>query len=487
MANTLRTTEQVKKALSDFFGSNAPDVLVQPGSGPQDVIDTVSQEAGRLYVILTFISLTKSVAGLRDLIADTNESSAFREQLRQALELTESDLEILINETVDNFAANYGRTRVPATSSTTVLRFMKGSSALGTIPIGTTARTPGLNAIEYATSIDILSQPVVHDPVTGLYYIDVPATATSSGTLSRVPINRVTQLSPPITGFSTVTNIVSSSGGTNTESNSALLDRCMTALKGRELDTVYGLDGFVRGQAGVEDALVIDNSDPLMLRGNGNEVDIYVVADNEQSASDSVTFNSSIMGDSVILNHQPVTMIFQVLVNGTLQTAGVDYNFTKDSGGFAGSSIAVDKVQFLSGHAPSDGDTVAVSYSYNTMIGDIQGQFTLPENDIPNSDILIKTAERILVDMTITVVKLASFSTIQVQTNVTTALENFFDALMLGDSVYVSDVVAVIEATAGVNRVNVPFTKMAPVGQVGASDITIQKNQFARLNSVLFL
>jgi len=483
MANPLRTTDQVKTILSDFFGSNAPDVLVQPGSGPQDVIDTFSQEMGRSYIIMTYNSLKASVAGLRDLISDTTESASFREQLGDALEMTDSELNDFVDQTIENFAGNHGLSRLQATSATTVLRFFTSSGAPGTIPLGTTVRTPGLNAIEYATSIDILSQPVIPDPTTGLYYIDVPATATTAGQSSRVPLNRVTQLSPPISGFTSVTNIVASSGGTDTETNSDLLDRCMNALKGRELDTIYGLDLFVRGQNGVEDALVIDNSDPLMLRGSGNEVDIYIIADNQQAANDSVTFNSSIMGDSVIINRQPVLMVFQVRVNGALQTAGVDYNFVKDTGGFAGSNIAVDKILFLPGRIPSDGDGLTIDYSYNAMIGDIQSLFSLPENDIPNSDVLIKEATEVLVDIIATIIKLPNFSVLQVQSNVMTAVQDFFDALKLGDSVYASDVIGIIENTDGVDHVT--LTKLAPVGQVGVQDpITISKNQYARLNSI---
>lgn len=487
MAEPLRTTEQVRDALSKFFGANAPSVLVQPGSGPQDNIDTYSQEAGRLYVILTFDNLASSIPGLRDLIADTTESSAFRDQLQEALELTDGDFSDFIDSAVDDFAANYGLTRLPATAATLTLRFYTTALVPGTISLGTTARTPGLNTIEYTTSIDVVSQPVTPDPQTGLYYIDVPAEATIAGTSSRVPINRVTELSPPIAGFTSVTNITASSGGTDEETNEELLDRCVNAMKGRELDTVYGLDQFVRGQAGVEDALVVDTSDPLMTRGSGSEVDIYVIAENQQAATDNVTFESSIMVDSVILNRQPVVAVSQVRVNSVVQVPGADYEFVKDTGGFAGSNIAVDKVRFFSGHIPLDGDAIAVDYVYNSSIGDLQNLFELPENDIPNSDILIKQAVKILVDMEITIVKFSNYSNAQVQANVTTALETFFDALGLDDDVYVSDVVNVIENTDGVDRVNVPFTKMAPVGQVGASDIAVSKNEYARLNSVVFL
>jgi uncharacterized phage protein gp47/JayE len=117
------------------------------------------------------------------------------------------------------------------------------------------------------------------------------------------------------------------------------------------------------------------------------------------------------------------------------------------------------------------------------MIGDIQSLFSLPENDIPNSDVLIKEATEVLVDIIATIIKLPNFSVLQVQSNVTTAVQDFFDALKLGDSVYASDVIGVIENTDGVDHVT--LTKLAPVGQVGVQDpITISKNQYARLNSI---
>jgi uncharacterized phage protein gp47/JayE len=447
------------------------------------MIDTNSQEFGRLYAIQTFLGTMKSIAGLRDLIADTTESQAFRAQLQAALELSDNDFQALIDITVENFAGNYNIFRLPATYSTTILRFFTSSSLPGTIPLGTTARTPGLSSIEYATSIDVLSQPVLYDPNSGLYYIDDPATASIAGSSSKVPVNRVTQLSPPISGFSSVTNIVTSSGGTDRETNSAMLDRCVDSLKGRELDTIGGLEEFVKEQTGVQDAIVIDNSDPLMLRGHGSEVDIYTIVENQQTTTDVVVFNASIMSDSVILNSQPVSSVILVKVNGVPKTPSTDYNFVKDNGGFLGSIRGVDKVQFVAGHVPSDGDTILIEYTYNEAIGNIQSQLESDANNIPNSDILIKEAVEILIDITATITRFQNYSVSQVQANVNATLQTFFNALLLGDDIYSSDIVSAIEGTAGVDHL--VLNKLALAGGTGVSDtIVITKNQYAALNSV---
>lgn len=484
----LRTTDEVVETLNSFFDTNVPNVLRQEGTVPQDLIDTFSIEFGNLYTITTFVKEASTVPGLRRLISDDSDSVSFREDLATALNKTTDEINDLISRVVDDKAADENLTRKPATSATLVLRFFTTSSFNASIPVGTAARTPGLNSIEYKTTINILNQPPTLDPISGLYYIDVQAQATLPGISSRVPLNRVTDLTPPLTGFSTVTNITSSSGGTDVETDSELLDRILLARRGRELDTIIGLQLFAESQPGVQDALVIDNSDPLLTRGIGNQVDILIMGSNNITVTDTITYNSLTMQGEVVLPKQPVDTITALTVSGIPKTQGVHFNFIKDTGGLSGSVRGQDKIVFTFGNIPLDGEPVLIQYTINQLIADLQTLISSSnENEIPNSDILIREAIDLLIDIRIHITKFPEFSTTEVESSITSGIQSFFDEKLLGQSIFQSDLVRIIEDTSGVDRVDIPFQRLAITPNVGTSDITVEKNQFARLNSLIFV
>jgi len=117
-----------------------------------------------------------------------------------------------------------------------------------------------------------------------------------------------------------------------------------------------------------------------------------------------------------------------------------------------------------------------------TKIANIQNQLASSANDIPNSDILIKEAVEILIDIDVTIARFQNYSVSQVQANVNATLQTFFNALLLGDSIYSSDIVSAIEGTAGVDHL--VLNKLALAGGTGVADtIVITKNQYASLNS----
>lgn len=483
----LRTRDQVLATLNAYFDSNVPNALRIEGTVPQDQIDTNSIEYANLYNLMTMVKEMGTVAGLRRLIATDSDSVAFRADLATAMDMTDDEVNAFISSAVDDKVADEDITRKAATKATLILRFMTPSSFNASIPVGTAARTQGLNSIEYKTTVNILNQPVTLDTVTGLYYIDVAAEATLAETASRVPLNRVTSLTPPLTGFSAVTNVSSSSGGTDTESDSDLLDRYMLAKKSLQLDTIGGLTTLALDQTGVTDALVVDNSDPLMTRGVGSQVDIWIMGDNDTSAQDTITYNSEMMNNEIIIAKQPVQAITFVSVAGNPYTENIHFTFVKDNSGYANSSKGNDKIVFTAGNEPLDGQSVIIQYTYNKLITDVQSVLAEAENKIPNSDILVREAYEVLVDMSIHLTVYTNYSVTDVNASVTTNLTNTYNAKKLANSVYQSDLVNVIENTDGVNRVDLPFALMARTGSVGTSDIITAKNEYARLNSLNFV
>jgi hypothetical protein len=296
-------------------------------------------------------------------------------------------------------------------------------------------------------------------------------------------------MSPIVAGFSQITNITASSGGTDTESNASVLSRCALALKGRELDTISGLTLFTKSQPGVQDASVIDNKSPFMTRGVGNQVDIRVLGNNEVSFTDTFVYSSLLVSvnGGIILSHQPVSNILSVTVNSTPKVAGTDYNFVKDTSGYSGSVKSMDNIMFLTTVNP--GDVVVIQYVYDSLMSVLQSLLAQPANNIPNSDILFREAEELLIDITMHVVVFAGFDLVQTQNNVTTALTNYFNNLLLGAPpkglIPQSDIASISAQVPGVSFVDISNLSVHPA--IGLGDLPVSPIQFARLNILTFV
>lgn len=488
----LRSFNQVQLSLYNFFQSNNPNVLLKSGAGtgPGDLLDDIGQEFGNgIYVILTFLQEIKSVAGLLRLVSGSSGEAVFLNSLQAALGYSNTQMAVLLQQVVTDKGSDYDLTLNPATSSTLNLRFYTSvyGSGLGSIPQGTTSQTSGVSPIQYGTVTAIVNNPLIGpDPVNGQYYIDSAAQALIPGASSQVPVGAVNQLIPPISGFTSVVNTTASAGGVNQESLRAFLLRIQAAEKGRELGTIPGLESFIGAQAGVQDVFVVDATNPLMTRGDENQVDAWVMGSNDQAATDTVTYYAALMNGAIVMNNQPVVSVTSVVVGAVTQVVGVNYNFVKDTQGFSGSVRGMDSIVWIT--PPLDGSVVTINYLFNDLISVLQNLLAItdPSNYLLNSDILIRAAVAVYINITDLVVPTANYSKLQMETGVTTAMESFFDTFLLGAQIYQSDATDVIDGTPGVGH-SEPFVLFAPVGEVGASDQLLGPNQYPVLNTFTFL
>jgi uncharacterized phage protein gp47/JayE len=482
-----RTLTQILQDFQNYFATNNPKVLVQEGTVPNDIINSMGNESNDFYAIQAFVQQSKTLAGCQNLISGSPDAVSLLTSLQSAMGLTATQVQQLVDLTITEFATNFGVTPLAATAATLTLRFYTSSSSNVNIPINTIAMTASLTAIQYQTSIAIVNMPVTGpDPITGLYYIDVPAQAVTPGTASHVSQNTVTVMSPMLPGFAQVTNTTASSGGTDNESNTSILNRCSLSLKGRELDTINGLTLFTKSQIGVQDASTIDNKSPYMTRGVGSQVDIRVLGSNDVVFTDSFTYATALIAQTggIVLSSQPVSNILSVTVNGVSKVQGTDYELVKDTGGYSGSVKAMDSVNFLTTVNP--GDAIVVQYTYDSLMAILQSLLQQPVNDIPNSDILFREAEAVLIDITAHLVVFAGYDLIQVQNNAQTALEAYFSNLLMGAPpkgwIPQSDIATVISQVTGVSYVDITNLSVDPT--IGLADIPINPIQYAVLNNL---
>lgn len=371
-----------------------PQLDTKPNSVARDVfIDPPSFELGEIYEVIRAVARLQSLANL-----------------------TGNDL--------TNFGANFGATRKPGTkaSGQVVFTFRRIDTNL-TIPAGTvittrnglsfstisntTIRTSDVNALR-ATATRLREQ-LDTASITDQYAIEINAQAQSIGSSSNIAPYSIVSFS--VSGVNGVTNVISFTGGTDVETDSAFRSRVLATFAGANTGTSLGYRSIVLSLADTIDALVVEPGDTLMTRdgtivstdsngntivsqsGTGGKVDIYVMGENIQPATDSYIYrdksgrndptnsnNDFILGQTSLtpnttlsLNSrrlgvlsdgeqiptQPVTSITSVIgsssgpsfieqyTDDSGQLVG-NYKLVKDTGSAAGSPFGLDKLIWTS-------------------------------------------------------------------------------------------------------------------------------------------
>jgi len=136
---------------------------------------------------------------------------------------------------------------------------------------------------------------------------------------------------------------------------------------------------------------------------------------------------------------------------------GVDYTVVKDGGFYGGSVRGSDRFYFLP--TLTDGETITITYTYNSLIPTLQAAVDGDSAKIVGADVLIKEAKILLIDVTATIELFAGYDITEVATNVETAIANALSDYLIEQEVQQSDIIAVIAAVEGVDDVLVPLTK----------------------------
>lgn len=367
---------------------------------------------------------TKPNSVSRDLFVDPPafEIGELYENLRTVARL--QSLANMAGNDLTNYGANFGAQRKTGTKANgqVVFTFRKIDIDV-TIPTGsvvstrngttfstissTTVRTSDVNALR-ATATRLRSELDIAG-ITDQFAIEVSVQAQSIGSSGNIaPYSIVSQA---VAGVNNVTNVVSFSNGSDLETDSAFRSRILATFAGANTGTALGYRSLVLALPDAIDAVVVEPGDPLMTRdgtttttdsngntivaqaGTGGKVDIYVLGQNLQAATDSFIYkdksgkndptspdNDYILGQSsltpsatlslnsrrigVLTNgeqmpFQPVSSITSVggsssgpnFIEQYSDNAGNlfgNYRLEKDSGAAAGSPFGLDKLVWTS-------------------------------------------------------------------------------------------------------------------------------------------
>jgi uncharacterized phage protein gp47/JayE len=151
----------------------------------------------------------------------------------------------------------------------------------------------------------------------------------------------------------------------------------------------------------------------------------------------------------------------------------------------ARSNRAQDRVVFYGTDVPVVGENVQFTYVANKQIGTLQALYE-PPNEQLFFDVLVKTALRLDVAISMDVVLYTGVDSSTVTPLIQTAILSLVNALKIGQELDQSAVIAAVQNISGVQRVNQPLNFFGPAGTVGQvvdNVITAASTQYIRLAS----
>lgn len=286
-----RSLDEIVLAMLDFLRLVNPDMDTKIGTVARDLfVDVTANEVSKLYSELRNISNLQSLASASG-----------------------TDL--------DRLARNYGLTRNTGTpASGTVIFTTNDLTSSIFIPSGT--NVTATTGVTYRTLVDTAfdaSKPNVYRAnasrirtdldlagITDQYALEIGVEANefgSQGNAGKFSINRVS-----LPGISNVTNVISMTGGSSSESDAAFRSRALGVFAGANTGTALGYRNTVLADARVLDALTVEPGNPLMTRdgtqtgvnsegdsivissGTGGKVDIYIQGTDSEAFAESTIY-----------------------------------------------------------------------------------------------------------------------------------------------------------------------------------------------------
>lgn len=463
----IKTSEEVQESLKQNIAYENPNIDLESGNVARDVgVDAFSAEISALYTE--------------------------QDRIRRIFLLDET---AFTDDEADQLASSVGLSRLDATYATGVVIFgsteLPSAGSSFTIPAGTTVSTSGdtqTSQVYYTLSDAYITSSTVINPVTGYYEVSVPVKCQSSGSSGNVGSGAINTIISTVNKVSVCYNPDSITNGTGQETTTELIERIKLKIRGSTYGTVPSYLAKVYEDPRVLDAVVVDPDNEFSVRGPGT-VDIYVLGNEsgsaEQLVSDTNLKTVQLLSTPVKSNSsQPVTVI---LDNATVLTEGGAFTIVKDnSSEYASSSKAKDRL-IWSNSAYEDYIRTAsyytIKYNYNRLITDLQATFDSSENRILTSDVLLRETHEIPVEMEFYIVTLPGYNFNQVVPQVINNIQSFVNSFTLNMPLRQSDIIGIVENTAGVDYVQLPMTKFCVLGGSGVADIESSPLEYIRVSS----
>jgi len=179
-----------------------------------------------------------------------------------------------------------------------------------------------------------------------------------------------------------------------------------------------------------------------------NDEPILLFAENENSLSRfGIDLDTIAVSDNINETFY-VRDIDYVIIPGN-QNTFTKIKRTPNSSIPSGATVFVDYVA---------GENITVRYNVNSLLNDVQTRINKMKH--LTADVVVKGAIKTLIDIDMKVVIEEGSDQNSVDRKIRTAVAKLFTSKQIGESIYQSDVINVVENITGVSHVVIPFTKM---------------------------
>jgi uncharacterized phage protein gp47/JayE len=308
------------------------------------------------------------------------------------------------------------------------------------------------------------------NPVTGRYEISTDIIASLAGLDGIVGSNTISLISTPVSGIDGCYNAAATAYGADQESSVSLQNRIGTKVTGNVIGTEDGYLNVVLANSAVDDAVVVAHG--LTGRDALGAIDIYVKGRSPITQTDVFTFLTS----NMIFSKQPTISgsVVSVQSSSSGSISSALWQQVMDTGQYRGSIHALDTLHWPTVLNATYG-IVYATYSYNALIEQLQTLFSQTNKDVLNTNVLVKWAQELFIDITINMKVSSGFDSTVVSDAVTNEIAVFLSSLSIGQELQQADVARVILNVAGVDDVQLPFTLFH------SSDGTVVPNAFGNL------
>lgn len=474
----MATLEQVLPTLQKEAKDAFPNIDLQDNTVEADVF----LKAPALLVdsedkFQQFATRTATASAFRDLLDDT---TFLNNNLPAIFNVPTIDQALaLLSSLVDKFAKDYQITRNGGKLSQGAVTLIFSSAASVTVVAGTVFSTTG-NATTTKNFVSLQTFSGTPVLVAGVYQVVVPVQATAVGTDSNVPAHNIRVSQAGIAGLVAVDNVSDMTGGEDTESDKSVLDRVIAAFQGSSIDSVEGVRNVVL-KAGVFDAQVFRIGNPETQNRPGP--DVLVISEEADIVTDTFVFEPVDQAGYV-----PTVQPLSTVNVGSMSILGhpaAQFLVIPDSSPNGRSSRAQDRVLFFGTDIPVVGENVQFTYEANKQIATLQALYA-PPNPQLFFDVLVKTALRLDIALSMNVVLVTGVDSSGVTPVIQSQILSLVNNLKMGQELNQSDIIAIVEAVPGVQRVNLPlnfFGLLGTAGRVVENVITAELTQYIRLSS----
>lgn len=450
--------------------------MVSTITGSLGNIDTRSGTVLREAVLSPVAVQLEDAYSLIDTVA-LNASVSFSSQMEPAA--------------LDALAANFGVSRFVGSAATGALRFYRFNVPATPIfiPTGTQAfASSSSDTLSFQTIASAtLSAASTQDPVTLAYYVEIPSICAMVGTIGNVAQDTINITS--VAGIDLVTNPNAFTGGKDEQTNAELTQVIIARAQGN-LGTAGGYESLIRSNFSVDDMAIIGPNDSESVRNQfGGAIDIVVLNEQYVESEESVPYGTA----TFVPVFMPLTSVTEIIGidSGDVQQTlvlGTDYDVTLDT--FSINNRSRSELSHVDLHITSFTQKVnsalTIRYKNSQLVRIINAFLEQEIYAIVGSDVLVKLAIPIPVNITADIRIIPSYESTVVQAAVETAITDLLNGKLLDDDLQSSDVITVIGNVDGVDSIDLDTFVMAAQSAplVPLDEVRANKQYYIRAGTI---